>query len=1226
MEQLEGRRLLTTMNVWAAPGAEHAAEGGSYSATFTIERAYEEGLTTVAFALGAGSGTFGISAGDAVASGDGVDAANGLITFPGEALTTTVTVTAVDDALMEADESFRLDLFDQADLSTPIGSAEGYVHSNEHELWVEGGGLMTEDDGGSVQFTIHREDVGGAAAAGESVRVRLKTAGDGEFRAELDDYTIADSVEGASAADGVLTFGVDFGAGQSSRTITINAIDDGIVEPEEWFKLVLIDAASNGGGSGGTPPVLSETHATQAFAGIVDDEAQQPQPYHVWVEGPAGDLAEDGQATFTVHRERDNASLTQPYAMNVYLELSALNATPGVDFSPGAWALSGGSQIQVYFDANVDAVEVTFAGIDDAHAQPARSLGLAVGWSSFDPGSYYATPGDLAHPASAELDLADDDFVSQPTGLTVTSFSDTQIDLGWTDNSDNESGFTVQVSTDGGETWADYATYSADTTQASATGLDPNTTYHFRVAAPNAGGFVDFPPTDPPRRTRTRVESPEIPGVSLGTFDIYPSGSPAPDPELPVLQDGVKYRLTVTGASPIRPEPGYDSLPGTDGDAEYGWQGGDEPQDSIDNVDVGLRLSGISEPNAFWGNYDPTYHTYTIDVTGTGEQLEATYAGYEEVPTEYALSLTVERLTPTVWVTAGTGSTTEGSETPATFIVHRDTTFGGAVTVNYTLAGDAEEGVDYTDELGGSVTFGAGDTEAEVAIEAADDETPEWTERIEGEIDAGDDYLLASGEGTDIYMELVDNNDLSIRMPGTPDPIVGYVVWVNDDDDNENDSIDLTEGATASEDPDLVEVTLVTPHAERPGATVTLAADPTKVRVWSSPLKGVSNVLIGDDTSTYTWAAGDVPASVWLETIVASETIGDLALTLNTQDNAGDPADGGCANPSDGTKQQVLTAATIAIRYKGAPAQKDSGSVIIGEPVLLSASVQPAIPNLEYSWTVPDKSAGSWFASRSLSMVFDVVKNNADLHFYWHDHHTGSRTVSVNVKLGAQPPVTRQTNFLTVTPTLQPTTRTGRTVRIIQQIDLNATPDNDPDGTTAGKLEYGTAAIPGFRMYTNGITLPNGYEGTILWVQTTTSEVRLFDVAGNKWRVQKVRDALDNKGAQNFWYDDRQAGTGDDPSSHLFKSKYSTVTRDDHFTLWLMFKPTKFNGIPMDGNLVPLFMTFWNWKGGATWRPVEQDWALIGEASWAEDPQPIPTSDYPIWDSNEADAPFVDVP
>ena len=75
-----------------------------------------------------------------------------------------------------------------------------------------------------------------------------------------------------------------------------------------------------------------------------------------------------------------------------------------------------------------------------------------------------------------------------PTALAATAVSSSQIDLAWADNSDNEDGFRIERSTDGGQTFTLLTTVGAGVTGYSDAGLAASTTYTYRVHAFNAGG------------------------------------------------------------------------------------------------------------------------------------------------------------------------------------------------------------------------------------------------------------------------------------------------------------------------------------------------------------------------------------------------------------------------------------------------------------------------------------------------------------------------------------------------------------------------------------------------------------------------------------------------------------------------------------------------------------------------------------------------------------------
>jgi hypothetical protein len=76
-----------------------------------------------------------------------------------------------------------------------------------------------------------------------------------------------------------------------------------------------------------------------------------------------------------------------------------------------------------------------------------------------------------------------------PSNLVATTVSRTQINLSWTDNSDNESGFKIERCKGANCTnYAEVAQVTANVTTFANTGLTKNTTYRYRVRAFNAGG------------------------------------------------------------------------------------------------------------------------------------------------------------------------------------------------------------------------------------------------------------------------------------------------------------------------------------------------------------------------------------------------------------------------------------------------------------------------------------------------------------------------------------------------------------------------------------------------------------------------------------------------------------------------------------------------------------------------------------------------------------------
>jgi len=85
--------------------------------------------------------------------------------------------------------------------------------------------------------------------------------------------------------------------------------------------------------------------------------------------------------------------------------------------------------------------------------------------------------------------------ITAPSGLTATAASGTRVDLGWTDNSTNETGFKVERCSGAGCTnFAQIGTNTAAniTTFADTVGLSASTQYSYRVAAFNATATSSF--------------------------------------------------------------------------------------------------------------------------------------------------------------------------------------------------------------------------------------------------------------------------------------------------------------------------------------------------------------------------------------------------------------------------------------------------------------------------------------------------------------------------------------------------------------------------------------------------------------------------------------------------------------------------------------------------------------------------------------------------------------
>ena len=98
-----------------------------------------------------------------------------------------------------------------------------------------------------------------------------------------------------------------------------------------------------------------------------------------------------------------------------------------------------------------------------------------------------------------------------PTNLSANAPACDQIDLAWTDNADNESGFKIERSTDGSN-FGEIDTVGANVTGYSDTTVSENTTYWYRVRAYNGAGNSAYSNTAFDTTPTCPVTPPAAPG------------------------------------------------------------------------------------------------------------------------------------------------------------------------------------------------------------------------------------------------------------------------------------------------------------------------------------------------------------------------------------------------------------------------------------------------------------------------------------------------------------------------------------------------------------------------------------------------------------------------------------------------------------------------------------------------------------------------------------------
>ena len=96
--------------------------------------------------------------------------------------------------------------------------------------------------------------------------------------------------------------------------------------------------------------------------------------------------------------------------------------------------------------------------------------------------------GNSGYSAEAAVTTLALSLPAAPTTLTATAASTSQVNLAWTDNAINETGYVIQRKTGPAGTWTQVATVGANVTSYASTGLSAATQYFFRVRAVNADG------------------------------------------------------------------------------------------------------------------------------------------------------------------------------------------------------------------------------------------------------------------------------------------------------------------------------------------------------------------------------------------------------------------------------------------------------------------------------------------------------------------------------------------------------------------------------------------------------------------------------------------------------------------------------------------------------------------------------------------------------------------
>ena len=172
---------------------------------------------------------------------------------------------------------------------------------------------------------------------------------------------------------------------------------------------------------------------------------------------------------------------------------------------------SGPGQVSVAVDvpASVQNLDATLQLLDAsgtvlAAADPSTSFGASI-VATVAGGAYFLRVGShgnygdvgtytIRGTAPAATTTTSAPTVAAPSDLSAAAVSSSRIDLTWTDNATNETGYQVERSTNG-STWSRVASLAAGATRYENTGLVAGTKYYYRVRAVHASAASAYSAT-----------------------------------------------------------------------------------------------------------------------------------------------------------------------------------------------------------------------------------------------------------------------------------------------------------------------------------------------------------------------------------------------------------------------------------------------------------------------------------------------------------------------------------------------------------------------------------------------------------------------------------------------------------------------------------------------------------------------------------------------------------
>jgi len=812
----------TTTTYSASIASDHVTEGGN--AVFTVTRS---GDTS-----GAGTVVYATQNGTAGAPGD-YTSAGATLSFAAGETTKTVTVTTIDDANVEGNETLSLVLSNPTGGNLGTASATATLVDNEGALFSIDGtatGVSFSEGVGTYTFTVHRSGLTtGAATVVVSSGGGTATPGS----AGSNDYNAVNQT-------------LSFAAGETSKTVTVTINEDAAVEGNETFKLQLSSPSAG---------ALVDPANASVTATILDNEAAVISMDNAAVGMSFSEGV--GSVTFSLTRSGDTSS-----AVTVVVQ-SAGGTAGSNDYNAVNQTIS--------FAAGETAKTVTVTINEDATVEGNETFNLQLSSPS---------AGALIDAGKASITATIQDNEAAVIGLdnaaTGVSFSEGvgTVTFGVTRSGDTSSAVTVVVQSAGGTAGSnDYnavnqtISFAAGETTKTVTvtinedaTVEGNETFNLQLSSPSAGALIDAGKAS----ITATIQDNEAAVISMDNAATGVSFSEG--------VGTVTFGVTRSGDTSSAVTVVVQSAGGSAGSNDY---------------------NAVNQTISFAAGETSKTITITINDDALLEgnesfnlQLSSPSAGAVIASGSAAITATIQDNDQPVWSVASTGNIGEDAGA-LSYTVTRTGAINTAETIQFaTAGGSATAGADYT-AVNQVLSFAIGETSKTVTVAVNDDTDAEGNESVAAAISHASAGTIATATATGTIR---DNEEpvWSVGGGGITSEDAGSLIYTVTRTGTVNTAATIqfaTAGGTATAGADYTAVNQVLSFAiGEASKTVTVAVnDDANAEDNETVVAAISNASSGSiNTNAVVGTIQDNDQSVWSVASVgnAGEGAGFLTYTV----------------------------------------------------------------------------------------------------------------------------------------------------------------------------------------------------------------------------------------------------------------------------------------------------------------------------------------------------------